>query len=192
MKRIIKIVWHYFLVYFGQGLLYLLPLGLTVFILVLIFQKIDTIFEFDVPGLGLITLVGIVTVVGFLGSFFISSPLFKYFGKLIDRTPIIKMVYNAIKDLMSVFVGNKKKFTEPVLVRLSENIDLEQVGFITQNNLKELGIEGAKVSVYMPYSFSVAGTVYIVPAKNVTKLNIKPQEALKFVVSGGFSISEEK
>jgi len=170
--------------WFGQGLFYLLPIGLTIFLLVAIFQKIDTVFEFKTPGLGILTMIALVTAVGILGSLFISSPIFKYFGKLIDKAPIIKMLYNAIKDLMSVFVGNKKKFTEPVLVRLSESIEMEQIGFITQSSLKELGIEENKVSVYMPFSFSVAGTVYIVPAKNVTKMKIKPQEALKFIVSG--------
>lgn len=191
MKKILKSIWRLFLSWFGQGLLYLLPIGLTVFLLWMIFQKLDTIFEFDIPGLGLLTLVVVVTAVGFLGSFFISSPVFNYFTKLINKAPLIKMLYNAIKDLLSVFVGNKKKFTEPVLVKLSENFDLEKIGFVTQTDLTDLGIEEGKVSVYVPYSFSVMGSVYIVPAKNVNPINAKPQDALKFVVSGGVSITDE-
>lgn len=192
IKRILKGIWHWFLSYFGQGLLYILPIGITILILVYIFQRLDTIFDFKTPGLGLVTLIGLITFVGILGSLLISSPVFKYFTSLIDKAPIIKMIYNSIKDLLSVFVGNKKKFTEPVLVKLSENFDLEQIGFVTQTDLSEMGISKGKVSVYIPYSFSFMGNVYIVPAKNVTNLDTKPQDALKFVVSGGISMTDEE
>jgi uncharacterized membrane protein len=190
-RNILKSIWHAFISWFGQGLLYLLPIGLTIFILVIIFQKLDTVFEFDVPGLGVVTLIGLITFVGFLGSFLISSPIFNYFGRLINRAPLVKMLYNAIKDLLSVFVGNKKKFTEPVLVKLSKDFDLEQIGFITQTDLEELGICEDKISVYVPYSFSFMGTVYIVPKENVKILKAKPQDALKFVVSGGVSKTDD-
>lgn len=192
IKRITKRIWRWFLSYFGQGLLYILPIGITILILVYIFQRLDTIFDFKTPGLGLVTLIGLITFVGILGSLLISSPVFKYFTSLIDKAPIIKMIYNSIKDLLSVFVGNKKKFTEPVLVKLSENFDLEQIGFVTQTDLSEMGISKGKVSVYIPYSFSFMGNVYIVPAKNVTNLDTKPQDALKFVVSGGISMTDEE
>jgi len=192
LKRILKTVWHGFLSYFGQGLLYILPIGITILILVSIFQNLDDVFEFKTPGLGLLTLIGIITFTGIIGSLLISSPIFKYFNRLLEKAPIVKMIYNSIKDLLSVFVGNKKKFTEPVLVKLSENFDMEQIGFVTQNSLLDMGISKDKVSVYIPYSFSFMGTVYIVPAKNVTKLEIKPQDALKFVVSGGVSKTEEE
>jgi uncharacterized membrane protein len=191
-KSIFKKIWHYFLKYFGQGLLYILPIGVTVIILLAIFQKLDSFFEFETPGLGLLTLILVITVVGVVGSLLISSPVFKYFSRLIEKTPLVKMIYNSIKDLLSVFVGNKKKFTEPVLIKLSENFDTEQIGFITQTDLSDLGITGDKISVYVPYSFSFMGTVYIVPAKNVKPLNVKPQEALKFVVSAGVSKTDEE
>lgn len=192
IKYILKQIWHYFISWLGQGLLYLLPIGVTIMVLWMIFQKLDTVFQFDIPGLGLVTLVGVITFVGFLGSFLISSPIFKYFDKLINRAPLVKMLYNAIKDLLSVFVGNKKKFTEPVLIKLIKDSDIEQIGFITQTNLSELGISGDKISVYVPFSFSFMGSVYIVPSENVSKINVKPQDALKFVVSGGISMSDEE
>ncbi len=193
MKRPIhKEAWHGFLKYFGQGLLYILPVGVTIMILFAIFQKLDSIFDFKTPGLGLLTLLIVITLVGVIGSFIISSPIFKYLTGLIEKTPLVKMIYNAIKDLLSVFVGNKKKFTEPVLVKLSENLELEQIGFITQTDLSDMGISKDKISVYVPYPFSFMGTLYIVPAKNVEPLNSKPQETLKFVISAGVSKTDEE
>lgn len=191
-KQTLKRIWHGLLSYFGQGLLYILPIGITILILVYIFQKLDDVFAFSTPGLGILTLIGLITIVGVLGSLLISSPVFKYFTKLIEKAPIVKMIYNSIKDLLSVFVGNKKKFTEPVLVKLSENFEMEQIGFVTQTDLSDMGIGMEKISVYIPYSFSFMGTVYIVPAKNVTKLDLKPQEALKFIVSGGVSKTDDE
>ncbi|OIP01588.1 MAG: hypothetical protein AUJ98_04040 [Bacteroidetes bacterium CG2_30_33_31] len=186
-KPFFKSAWRIFFKYFSQGLLYLLPIGVTVFILLAVFQKLDSLIEFKTPGLGILTLVLFITFTGILGSLLISSPIFTYVTKLIEKTPVVKIIYNSIKDLLSVFVGSKKKFTEPVIVKLSENFDLEQIGFITQTDLTDLGIEKDKVSVYIPYSFSFMGTIYIVPSKNVKIIKASPQDALKFIVSGGFS-----
>jgi len=104
-KNMLKSIWHAFFSWFGQGLLYILPLGLTIFILVVIFQKLDTLFEFDVPGLGVLTLIGVITGVGFMGSFLISSPIFNYFGRLINRAPLVKMH----QRLAFCFCGKQKE-----------------------------------------------------------------------------------
>ncbi len=86
---------------------------------------------------------------------------------------------------MSAFVGKDKKFTEPVLVKVNKDSDLEKLGFITQHDLTELGIEAGKVAVYLPHSYNFSGNLFIVPSANVKPLNVNSAEVMKFIVSAG-------
>jgi uncharacterized membrane protein len=98
--------------------------------------------------------------------------------------PIFKLMYSSVRDLLEAFVGEDKKFNEPVLVEISEGI--KQVGFLTQNNLSSIGLDD-EVAVYFPFSYSIAGKVLIVNKSKVSPLRMKAADAMKFVVSGGVS-----
>ncbi len=205
MKAHLKTAWQSFLRYFSQGLLYLIPLGVTIMVFIWVFNLVDS---FAKMGVGAIETTGIevkhyywilllalmvfITLVGVIGPFIFSTPLSRYVKNLINKTPVIKMIYNSVQDLLSVFVGNKKKFTQPVIFKVSDSSDIEMIGFLTQQNLTDLSIEDNKVSVYVPFSFSIMGSLYVVPAKNVRLLNSPPQDILKFVISGGISKTEDQ
>lgn len=191
--------------YFGQGLLYLIPLGVTVMVFIWIYNLIDRFASFGVDMVKtqtgvevkhyywvlLASILIFITIVGVVGPYLFSTPISRYFKNLINRTPVIKMIYSSVQDLLSVFVGNKKKFTQPVIFKVSESSELEMIGFLTQDDLTDLNIEDKKVSVYVPFSFSIMGALYVIPAKNVKMLNTPPQDILKFVISGGISKTED-
>ncbi len=185
MKFKIKSIWTFFIRNFGQGLLFVVPLAATFFVLYYLFQKLDTIFALDTPGLGIAAIIIGVSIVGFVGSRIVTTPIFGMLNKLINRTPLIKIIYSSVKDLLSAFVGNKKKFTKPVLVKLVRDSEASQIGFLTQDDLSNLGIAAGMVSVYIPFSYSIMGNLYVVPAVNVKPLDISPTDAMKFIVSGG-------
>ena len=103
---------------------------------------------------------------------------------LMEKTPLLNLIYTSIRDLLSAFMGKEKKFNQPVLVKVNIISDLEKVGFITQRDLSDFGIKD-KVSVYFPHSYNFSGEMFIVPVEQVKPLNIPPSEAMKFVVSGG-------
>ncbi len=93
---------------------------------------------------------------------------------------------------MSAFVGGKKKFTEPVLVKM-DSFGMLRIGFITRRNgIEEMGINKDQVVVYLPYSYGIMGTVIIVPKENVTPINLSSTEVMKFIVSGGVTEMIEK
>jgi len=86
---------------------------------------------------------------------------------------------------MSAFVGDKKKFNIPVIVKLSDN--MSRLGFITQDDLSLLEEENL-VAVYFPHSYNFSGNLYLVPRENVRILkNVKSADVMKFIVSGGIS-----
>ena len=61
------------------------------------------------------------------------------------------------------------------------------MGFITDEEVDKLGNGEGKIAVYMPHSYAFSGNVYIVPRKNVTRINAKSADVMKYIVSGGIS-----
>ena len=193
MNSKLKLFWAVFLRNFGQGLLFVVPITATVFVLYALFQKIDTLLNLDIPGLGLLIIIVGISIVGFVGTQLVTTPMFKWVNKLINKTPIIKIIYSSVSYLLSAFVGSKKKFTQPVLVKLTANTEISQIGFLTQTDLTDLGIAEGYVSVYVPFSYSIMGNVFVVPKKNISIISASPTETMKFVVSGGITnVSEQR
>ncbi len=81
-------------------------------------------------------------------------------------------------------MGNKKRFNKPVLVLTNPQANIEEIGFLTQEDLKELGIKD-KVAVYLPYSYSLSGRLIVVPPAHIKSLPADAAETMKFIVSGG-------
>ena len=176
--------------YFLQGVLLTAPIGVTLYIIFQVFIFIDGIIPFDVPGLGVVSLLVFLTFFGWIGSSIIAQPITAYFKQIMDKAPIIKTVYTSVQDLVAAFVGQKKKFNQPVLVKLTKDSNLEKPGFITRESLDLLGIPKGKVAVYLPHSYAWSGNLFIVPEDQVTPLSISASEMMKFIVSGGVSSLE--
>jgi len=178
--------------YFLQGFLYSAPIGITLYIIYLVFEFIDGILkpvienflEVHIPGLGLVLMVIFITLVGIIGQSVVARPFKAAIERLIHRAPILHMVYTSIRDFMEAFVGKEKKFNQPVSILVSKDPEVERFGFITQHDLSELHMSG-KVAVYVPLSYGFMGELLIVPAENVKTIDIPAGEMMKFIVSGG-------
>ncbi|MFT4756240.1 MAG: putative membrane protein [Vicingaceae bacterium] len=179
-KRFFKTLVKYFL----QGLFYVVPIGVTVYLIVWLVVKIDGIINLDIPGLGLIAILIGITLIGFLGSHFFVSYL-RPLDRAMEKTPLIKLVYTSMKDLMNAFVGKKKQFKTSVLVKMGEGLEVERMGFITKGDLSEMGISTDKVAVYFPFSYGINGQVMIIPKKNISIIHASSSDVMKFIVSGG-------
>ena len=186
--------------YFLQGLLYTAPLGITVLILYALFGFIDGLlrstlqlwFGIDIPGLGLLIIAALVTLLGFIGQTVIAKPIKRQVTYILNQAPFLQTIYTAIKDFVEAFLGKEKKFTYPVLVKVNRSADLEKIGFVTKTDLSELNIKD-KVAVYFPHSYNFSGELFIVPTENITPLDVSPKDAMKFAVTGGIAkISEER
>jgi uncharacterized membrane protein len=204
-KKILRKLLQYFL----QGLIILAPIAITIFAVVSLFNWIDgmlpnlvhslfpRIFGTDefgspkrVPGLGFVVVIFIVLLVGYISSSFIVSRLVDLFDSILEKTPGIKIIYSTLKDFFEAFAGNKRKFDRSVLVSIESN-DVWRVGFITQEELHEFGLQDY-VSVYVPQSYAFAGNLYFVRRERVRILtDISSADAMKFAISGGVTEIEE-
>ena len=180
---------------FLKGLIILAPIAITIYIIGWVFFKIDTIIPPEVGfprGLGFILIISFVTVIGYFGTrFFIGKAIFDFFDHLLERTPGIKYIYSSVKDVMSSFVGDKKRFNQPVWVRVGLNPEIWRIGFVTQPDMAYLGVP-QHVAVYLPHSYAISGWVIVIDATNIRPVTkMSPAEAMKFAVSGGITISDD-
>ena len=178
--------------YFLQGFLYVTPLVITIYIVVIIFNFIDGLlkqylleyFNLKIPGAGILIIIVLLTLLGYLGQTIIARPFKKLFNKILNSAPVLKSIYSAFKDLFSAFIGKNRKFNKPVKVLVNTITNLEKLGFITEEDLEYIGEKG-KVAVYFPHSYNFSGELFLVPKENIKPVNISPTEAMKFIVSGG-------
>lgn len=189
--------------YFFQGLIVLAPIGITIWVVLSLFNLVDDILPniihafapsfvpkdaegnlVKIPGLGFIVVVILVLLVGWLSSLFAVGRLVALLDTVLEKTPGIKFIYSSVKDFLEAFAGNKKKFDKPVLVNVDAN-DVWRIGFITQQSSAEFGLE-EHVTVYVPHSYAISGITYMVPITRIKPLtDISAADAMKYTVSGG-------
>lgn len=172
--------------YFFSGTLFIVPLVATIYVIFISFSWLDSLIPLPYPGLGFAIIIVAITLFGYFTSNFLFQTLVRWFDSIVNKIPLVKLIYSSVKDLMSAFVGDKKKFTKPVLVTINKDNQLHRIGFITQDDLSTLGLKDMVV-VYFPQSYAVAGDHFVVPKENVKELNVSGPVAMKFIVSGGVS-----
>jgi uncharacterized membrane protein len=170
--------------YFLRGCLVTAPLGLTIYIVWQVLSTIDRILPIPIPGLGLLATVALITLIGLLTSNVVGKTVLDLTESLLQRLPLVKLVYTSIKDLVSAFVGDKRRFDAPVAVNLAGATRM--LGFVTRDGLGRIGM-GEYVAVYFPQSYNFAGYLLLVPRNQVEPLDLPSAEVMTFIVSGGVS-----
>jgi len=180
MRRIVN--------YFLQGLIFLVPITLTLWAAGSTFLAVDNwirrIIHAPFPGLGFLAALVGVTVFGFLASNFFTRKLLQFFERQVDRLPLLKLLHTSLKDLMSAFVGEKRRFNKPVLVDLAGDGRVKVVGFVTRDSMERYG-RPDDVAVYFPQAYNFAGQLVVVPRTAVAAVALDSSEVMAFIVSGG-------
>jgi uncharacterized membrane protein len=176
--------------FFVKGLLLLAPVYVTGYIIFNLLDSLDSQFFVQYRGTGLVVLIAIIMIVGFLGSTFISVPVVQIFEEAIIRIPLVGIIYSSLKDLVGAFVGDKKKFNQPVRFMLNKENGIQKIGFITQDDLQFIDLKDS-VMVYCPHSYAFSGELFIVPATSISMLNLPASDVMKMIVSGGVSLSQD-
>ncbi len=175
--------------YFLKGLLISVPMYATYKIIRASVTVIDEILQLDTPGLGFLIVVSTITLLGVIGSTIIIRPIIDLLDDFFSHIPFVKIIYNSAKDLIEAFVGDKKKFSKPVIVQLTEGI--YKPGFITQEDLSFLHLPGL-VAVYMPHSYAFSGNLFFVERSKILNFEGSSSNLMKFIVSGGVIEMDKK
>lgn len=177
--------------YVLRGLTVVLPIGATVWVVRTLFLIVDRWFQPSdatstrIPGLGFVAILIFATVIGFFAEWRGTAGSIAWIENVLTRIPVVKLVYGTIKDFVDAFLGKKRRFDKPVLVRIGGDFG-DVVGFVTSEDLGVLGIEG-KIAVYIPQSYTIGGNLVILSRDRVTALAADSADVMAFLVSGGIT-----
>jgi uncharacterized membrane protein len=182
------------------GILVTLPLLLTVYILIILFQFADGILGkfinnylkqtlgFYIPGLGLILSLTIIFIVGLLTTHFLGRRLYFILDKALRRFPLIRHIYPSIKQITEfLFASKRQEFKKVVLVEYPR-CGIWSIGFVTNEGLKEARDKTKQdlLSIFIPSSPGpLTGFFVLIPRQEVLFLEIPIEDVIKLIVSGG-------
>ena len=185
-----------------RGSVVIIPVALTYWFFSALLNAIDGILSpfFEqligrpVPGLGFISMVVLVLIVGLLSRNLVGRVLFRWFEKLVESVPFVRGVYGAIKDLIGAFtVGGKgRTFRQVVLVEYPR-AGLYTIAFVTNEMRFTAPRKKAIyfVNVYIPNPPNpTSGVLILVPKKDIVVLDLTIEQGLKLVLSGGIVTPE--
>lgn len=178
--------------YFLQGILFLAPISITIYVIYLAFDFSDNLSQEvmapligrEIPGLGILIMIILLTILGYVGQTIIARPFKVFFRKIIHTVPLLELIYSAIKDFFSAFVGKDKKFNRPVMFKINPSDLASRIGFITNEHLEAFGAD-EQVAVYVPFSYTFTGETYLVAKEAIQPINAPASEVMKFLVAGG-------
>lgn len=183
--------------WFLSGIATILPLGITVLVLIWVFNLFDGALEKPmiwilgrkIPGLGLLVFVTFVILVGMLTSNLIGKKIAQWGESLLSRIPLINIIYNPIKDVVTTLSNNKSKSFQRVALVEFPSKGIKSIGFVTNSSFTIDGEE--KLSVFIPTTPNPTNGFLVIMEKNdVTLLDIPIDEGIKMVVSMGSVMKE--
>ncbi|MEX2599408.1 MAG: DUF502 domain-containing protein [Dehalococcoidia bacterium] len=185
--------------YFGTGILLLLPIAITFFLLKLVFDFLDgilqpifeAVFGVRIPGVGLVALVLLVLAVGMIGSAKLGSRAVVGVQALLLKLPLIRNVYSATTQLMDIFSSNQTgDDAKRVVVIEYPRPGIWSIGFLmaitADENHRSMGV------VYIPTApMPNSGWVAVLPLADVYETDLSVQQTSQIVLSGGLLIPQE-
>ena len=173
--------------YFLRGILVLAPVIITLSALVWLFKKLDGVLHPYVmtPGAGLATLLVVVLVVGWISTFRFVKRYSRLISTGLEHTPGVSLLYTSVRDFFEAFVGNKRRFTQTVLVDVfADGVWL--VGFLTDDEPTGFKLGEGYVSVYVPQAYTIGGQLYLLKRERIRPIeNLHAADAMKYAVTGG-------
>ena len=186
---------------FLSGLAVVLPIVITIAVLVWLVDTTEAMLGAVVSvvlpgdayprGFGIVLALALIFGVGVLMEAVYFRRLVGWLEELLNRIPLVKTVYGAVRDLMSLFSkAGARRFSKVVMVKFP-GIEARLVGFVTIEDFAGLAVPAGpgEVAVYLPMSYTIGGYTVLVPRECLTPLDMSLEDAMRFVVTAGMSRS---
>ena len=185
--------------YFITGVVVLIPIGITVYLTILITSVSSKILPkeinpnhylpYNIPGLEIIITLFLITFIGWLSLSFIGKRLLNLFNTVLKRIPILRTIYSAIVQMTETFTKTDNQKKNVVLVEYPRK-GTWAVGFATKENSGEITDKLSRklINVFVPTTPNpTSGFLLMFPKEEVVYLDLSFEEASKFIVSAGTS-----
>ncbi len=200
--------------YLAAGLLFLVPVVLTIYVVFQLFLWLDgilnqqvsyLIFRFldiesgtPIPGVGLLALVFILLFTGMAVRNILGRQLVKLSDLILSRIPLVKHIYSTLQQIGQAFLSDKSDTFKRAVIFEYPRPGIYSIGFITQDTkglIQRRLTENQKedcYSIFLPTTPNpTSGYLLFVPKSDVIELNISVEEALKLIISGGSIVVPE-
>jgi len=185
--------------YFLAGIVVLIPLGITVYLTILIITISSKVLPkeinpnhylpYNIPGLEIIISLFIITFIGWLSLSFLGRKFLNIFNNILKKIPILRTIYSALGQMTQTFTNTDSKRKNVVLIEYPRKGSWA-VGFATKDNVGEITEKTNKklVNVFVPTTPNpTSGFLLMFPKDEVIYLDMTFEEASKFIVSAGTS-----
>lgn len=193
--------------YFFAGLLVLLPVIITFWLLGWVISLMDSLFNFlpmglrpssylpfAIPGLGALFSLGLILFLGFLATSVVTRRLLTLWDRFLNRIPIVRGIYGSVQKLAESIFAQEHHNRRVVMIEYPRK-GIYTVGFATGLAIGELGknSEARLMNVFVPTTPNpTAGFYLLVPENDVRVLEMTTEEAFKLIISGGIITPEER
>lgn len=188
---------------FLGGLVAVLPILITIALVIWLLGTIESVFgeilRLLLPdqayrrGMGLIVGLLLVMAAGFMTQAFFFREFVKWFEHGLERIPLIKTVYGAVRDLTGLFSKSGGRQFDKVVIVQFPGVPMRLVGFVTVDEFERLGLppgeESDEVAVYLPMSYQIGGYTGLIPRRCLTRIDMGFEDAMRLVVTAGMSHS---
>jgi uncharacterized membrane protein len=182
--------------HFLTGLLVLMPTVLTGYIVWKIFESIDNLIApiqrrfpiLDFPGTGFFIVIVLIFVTGFLASNLIGRRLIDLGERVLNRLPLIRRIYTAVKELSEVFLTDRKTVFKRVVLIRYPHPGTYALAFVTRDVVGYFNAVVGQdvVNVFVPTTPNpTSGFLLLIPKSDAVAVDISVEEAMKIVISGG-------
>ncbi|MEN8236415.1 MAG: DUF502 domain-containing protein [Pseudomonadota bacterium] len=183
---------------FFKGLLTVLPVALTLYLLIWLVQALEGMFSFflgallpeawSFPGLSLLLGIGFIFLAGLLLQLWLVRWIWSWGEALLERIPLIQEVYTSIRQAFRYLAGQQQAVGGKVVMVTIENPPMRLLGLVTCENLSKApkGLQSEDtIGVYLPMSFQIGGYTVYVPRSSVQPVDMTAKEALRWSLMGG-------
>jgi len=179
--------------YFLNGVIVLIPIAITVFVVSEVFEFTEWIVGrflpsfLRFPGVALLVMFASIALIGLLSTHWALKWLLKWAEKMLNQIPGVKFIYNSVKQLSSAMLESKSLLKNPVLVPFPHP-GSRALGFITSEVSESIAqnLSGRYVCVFIPMSLNLtAGFNVFVPQEQIVPLDVTSESALQYVLTAG-------
>ena len=183
------------------GIVVIAPVWVTVFVLVWIFERLDSIlgryvrllWGVQVPGLGLLALVVVLALVGWIAQRAVGRQVIGFWNSLLARLPFTRKLYNAASQIVqAVFAKDRRLLKGCVLIEYPRR-GCWTIGFLTHRGAREIcEVAGTDcVTVFLPtVPNPTTGYLLFLPVDDVKPLRMSIEDGFKLIISGGAVVPE--
>jgi uncharacterized membrane protein len=199
---------------FLKGLLTLLPIVITIYLLIWVVRSLEVTFgealttlmalttpmpdDFYIPGLGLMLAILAILLTGVLVENYLAGSFFKRFEAFLKRAPVIRTIYSPLKDLTDLFSRNQGPDSSQKVVFVRVTPEIELLGLVMRDRFDDLHMNGSKTSastasttgleekiaVFVPFSYGFGGYTLLVDRTKVRDAGLSAERALQLAITG--------